>query len=206
MSANVLVLPGDGIGAEIMPHVVRVLEHVDAVIDFEYAEVGGVAIDRYGDPLPPDALEAAKKADAVLLGAVGGPKWDDLPMDQRPEKALLGLRSGPDVFANLRPAILFEPLAQASSLKPELVAGLDDVDQMMRRSSAVGGTRLARADVEAPVDVTAIRPNDLGTEERRERHRHRRLAGGGRPNDRDKGNQARHRAIVRRAAFGPAPD
>ncbi|MDE0223881.1 MAG: 3-isopropylmalate dehydrogenase [Gammaproteobacteria bacterium] len=125
MSANVLVLPGDGIGAEIMPHVVRVLEHVDTAIDFEYAEVGGIAIDRYGDPLPPDALEAAKKADAVLLGAVGGPKWDDLPMDQRPEKALLGLRSGLDVFANLRPAILFEPLAQASSLKPELVAGLD---------------------------------------------------------------------------------
>ena len=125
MSARVLVLPGDGIGAEIMPHVVRLLEHVDVAIDFEYAEVGGIAIDRYGDPLPPDALEAARRADAVLLGAVGGPKWDDLPMDQRPEKALLGLRSGLDVFANLRPAILFEPLAQASSLKPELVAGLD---------------------------------------------------------------------------------
>ena len=125
MSASVLVLPGDGIGAEIMPHVVRVLQRVDVEIDFDYAEVGGVAIDRYGEPLPAEALEAAQRADAVLLGAVGGPKWDDLPMDQRPEKALLGLRSGLEVFANLRPAILFEPLAHASSLKPELVAGLD---------------------------------------------------------------------------------
>ena len=127
MSATIVVLPGDGIGAEIVPHAVRVLQQVDAGIElnFEYAEAGGVAIDRYGEPLPAETLEAAKQADAVLLGAVGGPKWDDLPMDQRPEKALLGLRSGLDVFANLRPAILFEPLAQASSLKPELVAGLD---------------------------------------------------------------------------------
>ncbi|MCZ6887026.1 MAG: 3-isopropylmalate dehydrogenase [Gammaproteobacteria bacterium] len=133
MSAiRILILPGDGIGAEIMPFAVRVLRAVaDAAgtetIDFTFdeADIGGVAIDRTGSPLPPDTLDAAKQADAVLLGAVGGPKWDNLPMDQRPEKGLLGLRAGLDLFANLRPALLFEPLAAASSLKSELVAGLD---------------------------------------------------------------------------------
>ena len=84
---------------------------------------GRVAIDRHATPLPPQTLAAAREADAVLLGAVGGPKWDRLPMDQRPEKGLLGLRSGLGLFANLRPALLFEPLADASSLRPELVAG-----------------------------------------------------------------------------------
>ena len=125
MSHAVLVIPGDGIGAEIMPHAVRVLGALGLDFRFSYADMGGCAIDRHGTPLPAATLAAARQADAVLLGAVGGPKWDDLPMDQRPEKGLLGLRSGLDLFANLRPALTFAPLAAASSLKAELVAGLD---------------------------------------------------------------------------------
>ena len=125
MTHRVLVIPGDGIGAEIMPHVVRVLKSLGLPFAFDYADLGGHAIDKHGTPLPPETLTAARSADAVLLGAVGGPQWDDLPMDQRPEKGLLGMRSGLDLFANLRPALLFEPLADASSLKAELVADLD---------------------------------------------------------------------------------
>ena len=125
MSGRILVLAGDGIGAEVMPHVVRVLEALDLDLSFDTGKLGGVAIDDHGTPLPTPTLEAARASDAVLLGAVGGPKWDDLPMEHRPEKGLLGLRSGLDAFANLRPAMLFAPLADASSLRPELVAGLD---------------------------------------------------------------------------------
>ena len=126
-SANILVLPGDGIGAEVAPQAVRVMTRACPDIDFtvQTADIGGVAIDRHGTPLPADTLAAARAADAVLLGAVGGPKWDDLPMTERPEKGLLGLRAGLDLFANLRPAMLFAPLADASSLKAPLVAGLD---------------------------------------------------------------------------------
>ena len=125
MAHRVLVIPGDGIGAEIMPHAVRVLQALRVDFQFDYADMGGCAIDEHGTPLPPATLAAAHAADAVLLGAVGGPKWDDLPTDKRPEKGLLGLRSGLDLFANLRPALLFPPLADASSLKSELVADLD---------------------------------------------------------------------------------
>ena len=125
MSHRILVIPGDGIGAEVMPHVLRVLERLDLKLSFDTGELGGVAIDKHGTPLPTPTLEAACESDAVLLGAVGGPKWDDLPMQHRPEKGLLGLRAGLDAFANLRPAMLFAPLADASSLRPELVAGLD---------------------------------------------------------------------------------
>ena len=125
MTHRVLVIPGDGIGAEIMPHALRVLEALGLPFAFDTADLGGCAIDRHGTPLPPQTLAAARQADAVLLGAVGGPKWDDLPMQQRPEKGLLGMRAGLDLFANLRPALTFAPLAAASSLKQELVAGLD---------------------------------------------------------------------------------
>ena len=125
MSHRVLVIPGDGIGAEVMPHVLRVLGALGVPLAFEHGDLGGVAIDKHGTPLPAATLAAARGADAVLLGAVGGPEWDGLPMHQRPEKGLLGMRSGLEVFANLRPAMLFEPLADASSLRPELVAGLD---------------------------------------------------------------------------------
>lgn len=126
--AKVLVLPGDGIGAEVVPPAIQVLRRVgEGEIDwhFDEADAGGISIDKHGEPLTQDTLQAAVEADAVLLGAVGGPKWDDLPVDKKPEKGLLGLRSGLDAYANLRPAILFEPLAGASSLQPHLVSDLD---------------------------------------------------------------------------------
>ena len=125
MAHRILAIHGDGIGAEIMPHVERVLCRLDVDLEICHADMGGCAIDKQGTPLPQETLAAAREADAVLLGAVGGPAWDHLPLEQRPEKGLLGLRAGLDLFANLRPAILFPPLADASSLKPELVAGLD---------------------------------------------------------------------------------
>jgi len=129
MTHRILVLPGDGIGPEIMGSAVRLLdvarEHGGFDASVEHALVGGAAIDAEGTPLPEATLALARDADAVLLGAVGGPQWDDLPTERRPERGLLGLRSQLELFANLRPALLFEQLASASSLRPELVAGLD---------------------------------------------------------------------------------
>ena len=129
MSKQILCLPGDGIGPEIVTEALKVLDVVkqrfNLDIEVSHGLVGGAAIDEEGTPLSEKTLEQAKRSDAVLFGAVGGPKWDDRPMDQRPEKGLLKLRAGMDLFANLRPAILFPQLASASSLKPELVAGLD---------------------------------------------------------------------------------
>ncbi len=129
MSKHILCLPGDGIGPEIMAEALKVLEAVRQRFGLElqvtHGLVGGAAIDQHGVPLSDATLSEAKRCDAILFGAVGGPKWDDQPMDNRPEKGLLRLRSQLDLFANLRPAILFPQLASASSLKPELVAGLD---------------------------------------------------------------------------------
>jgi 3-isopropylmalate dehydrogenase len=130
MSKSVLILPGDGIGPEIVTEAKRVLELVNQQdklgLVFSEALVGGAAIDAEGVPLPPATLAAAQSADAILLGAVGGPKWDTIPDFQiRPEKGLLGIRSNLQLFGNLRPAILYPQLAHASSLKPEIVAGLD---------------------------------------------------------------------------------
>ena len=126
---KVLVLPGDGIGQEVVAPAVEVMQVAaqqhGVTIDVAEALVGGAAIDDCGDPLPESTLSQAKQADAVLLGGVGGPKWDDLPTAQRPEKGLLGLRQELDLFANLRPALLASSLAGASSLKPELVSDLD---------------------------------------------------------------------------------
>lgn len=129
MSRKVLVLPGDGIGPEIVAQAERVLDVINEKfslgVEVEQGLVGGAAIDVHGKPLPEETLEKAKSCDAVLLGAVGGPKWDSVDMAIRPEKGLLGLRSNLNLFGNLRPAILYPQLADASSLKPELVAGLD---------------------------------------------------------------------------------
>lgn len=129
MSRQILCLPGDGIGPEIIEESLKVLgvvkQRFNLDIEVSHGLVGGVAIDAGRTPLPAKTLELAKQSDAILFGAVGGPKWDGLPMEQRPEKGLLGLRSELDLFANLRPAILFPQLAAASSLKAELVAGLD---------------------------------------------------------------------------------
>ncbi|MDJ0806987.1 MAG: 3-isopropylmalate dehydrogenase [Gammaproteobacteria bacterium] len=129
MSKTILVLPGDGIGPEIVNEAVKVLatlrdEH-GLDVDLDEALVGGAAIDATGGPLPDVTLELAKEADAVMLGAVGGPKWESLDITIRPEKGLLGLRAGLNLFANLRPAILYPQLAGASTLKPEVVSGLD---------------------------------------------------------------------------------
>jgi 3-isopropylmalate dehydrogenase len=126
---KVLVLPGDGIGPEIMREVMRVMEFFDKrhIASFEVSEglVGGSAYDADGVPLTDATLARAMAADAVLFGSVGGPKWEKLPFELQPERGLLKLRKEMDLFANLRPAQVFEALADASSLKRELVAGLD---------------------------------------------------------------------------------
>jgi 3-isopropylmalate dehydrogenase len=125
---KIALLAGDGIGPEIMAQAVRVLEVLrrDGLnVETESALVGGAAYDAHKEPLPVATLELARQADAVLFGAVGGPQYDNLPRDKRPEKAILGLRRECDFFANLRPATVFPELADASTLKPEVVAGLD---------------------------------------------------------------------------------
>lgn len=126
---QLLILPGDGIGPEIMAQAVKVLtvarDKFNLPLHWDEGLVGGAAIDAAGTPLPEQTLAQARAADAILLGAVGGPKWESLPMAQRPEKGLLGLRSELELFANLRPAILYPQLAEASTLKPEVVSGLD---------------------------------------------------------------------------------
>ena len=122
---KICVLPGDGIGPEITREAVRVLQALVPQAEVEEALLGGIAVDTTGSPYPDATRALARAADAVLLGAVGGPKWDNLPREQRPERGLLGIRQDLGLFANLRPAILYKELANASSLKPELVAGLD---------------------------------------------------------------------------------
>jgi 3-isopropylmalate dehydrogenase len=129
MTARIAVLPGDGIGPEIIAEAVKVLERLrrDFKLEIELREapVGGAGYDSAGHPLPPQTLRLAKRCDAILLGAVGGPKWEKLERRLRPEQGLLGLRGKLQLFANLRPAILYPQLASASPLKPEVVSGLD---------------------------------------------------------------------------------
>lgn len=129
MSKKIAILPGDGIGPEIVAEAVKVLECLrqdhGLDIELEHAPVGGAAYDAHGTTLPDKTLALARAADAILLGAVGGPKWDQLDTDLRPEKALLRLRSELVLFSNLRPTILYPQLADASSLKAEVVADLD---------------------------------------------------------------------------------
>lgn len=129
MTKKIAVLPGDGIGPEIVVEAVKVLNCLSAdyglKIEMESASIGGAGFDAAGDPLPEQTLKLAKQADAVLLGAVGGPKYDTLPRDKRPERGLLRIRKELNLFANLRPAFLYPELADASTLKPEVVAGLD---------------------------------------------------------------------------------
>ena len=122
---KICVLPGDGIGPEITAQAVRVLNSLDLKFEMEEALLGGSAVDATGQPYPEATQKLAREADAVLLGAVGGPRWDSLPREQRPERGLLGIRKDLNLFANLRPAILYPELANASTLKPEIVAGLD---------------------------------------------------------------------------------
>jgi 3-isopropylmalate dehydrogenase len=126
---RIAVLPGDGIGPEIMREARKVLEVVAALSGVRFAMeeglVGGAAYDRFGTPLPDDVMKMAVASDAVLLGAVGGPKWEPLDYSLRPERGLLGLRSGLGLYANLRPVVVFEDLIDASPLKPEVIRGID---------------------------------------------------------------------------------
>ena len=122
---KICVLPGDGIGPEITAEAVRVLNALDLKFEMEEALLGGCAVDATDNPYPEATQKLAREADAVLLGAVGGPQWDTLPREKRPERGLLGIRKDLNLFANLRPAILYPELANASTLKPEVVAGLD---------------------------------------------------------------------------------
>lgn len=127
--SKVAILPGDGIGPEVCAQAVRVLDALKDKhgldVEHETQPVGGTAYDQFGTPLPDATLDLAKSADAILLGAVGGPKYDKAPRDLRPERALLNIRSTLGLFSNLRPAILYRQLADASTLKPEVVADLD---------------------------------------------------------------------------------
>ncbi|NJM64843.1 MAG: 3-isopropylmalate dehydrogenase [Acaryochloris sp. RU_4_1] len=128
-SYQITLLPGDGIGPEIMAVAVDILkvvgQHQDLDFEFKEALIGGVALDAVGEPLPQETLELCQQSDAVLLAAIGGYKWDVLPRHLRPETGLLGLRAGLKLFANLRPAQIFPQLMDASSLKPEVIKGVD---------------------------------------------------------------------------------
>jgi 3-isopropylmalate dehydrogenase len=128
-TCRIVVLPGDGIGQEVTPEAVKVLKAVargsGRTLEFEEGIVGGAAIDAHGTPLPPATRALCEQADAILFGAVGGPKWDDAPHEQRPERGLLALRKELDLYANLRPATCFPMLVEASPLKRAVVEGTD---------------------------------------------------------------------------------
>ena len=129
MTKQILILPGDGIGKEVTTSAVEVLDYLKASNDLDFnvleRDVGGTSYDLYGKPLTEETLEIAKNSDAVLFGAVGGPQWEHLGWDLRPEQALLGLRKSLGLFANLRPAFLFNELASASPLKNHIIENLD---------------------------------------------------------------------------------
>ena len=129
MNKKILILPGDGIGPEVTSSAMEILRFVKDLysldLDIEIHDVGGAAYDKTGHPLPDKTLEIARKSDAILFGAVGGPEWEDLDWDKRPEQALLGLRKELGLFANLRPAFLFNELASASPIKEEIINDLD---------------------------------------------------------------------------------
>lgn len=131
MKYSIATIPGDGIGPDVVKVAVELLEAVAKRFGFELsfaeAPMGGCAIDKFGEPLPKSSLETCRHSDAVLLGAVGGPKWDNLPGSQRPEAGLLALRGGLGVYANLRPALMFPQLAGACPLRPDIVAGGLDI-------------------------------------------------------------------------------
>ncbi|MDI9515259.1 MAG: 3-isopropylmalate dehydrogenase [Clostridiaceae bacterium] len=131
MEYRIAVLPGDGIGPEVTEQTLLVLERIGEKFNhrfqFQKLLAGGCAIDAIGNPLPEETLEACRKSDAVLLGAVGGPKWDNLPGDRRPEAGLLGLRGGLGLFANLRPAILNKELRDACTLRPDIIGESMDI-------------------------------------------------------------------------------
>ena len=129
MSKRILILPGDGIGPEVTDSAIELLRFLQSLfsldLTFKIEDIGGAAFDKTGHPLPIKTLEEAKKSDAIIFGAVGGPQWESLDWDKRPEQALLGLRKELRLFANLRPAFLFNELASASPVKKEIIDNLD---------------------------------------------------------------------------------
>jgi 3-isopropylmalate dehydrogenase len=156
---NVAVLPGDGIGPEIIKEAIRVLDKISEKLSFKlhyrFEDVGGAAIDKHGDALPDGTLEACEGARAVLFGAVGGAKWDALPPEKRPERAaLLKLRKHFDLYANLRPAIVFKALADASTLKREVIGGGFDIMVVRELTS---GIYFGRKELEADYAVDEAR-------------------------------------------------
>ena len=158
MNYKIAVMGGDGIGPEIADEAIKVLNKVGEVFghEFEYTDVlgGGIAIDETGGPLPDESIEICKKSDAVLLGAVGGPKWDDLPGHIRPEAGLLKIRKELGLFANLRPAILYPALKDATPLKPEVIG--DELDLLVVRELTGGiyfGTRGRSEDGQSAYDT-----------------------------------------------------
>ena len=126
---KIAVIAGDGIGPEVVNEAIKVLQRVEELygyrFEFEHGLFGGIAIDEKGTPLPDETLEMCRSADAVLLGAVGGPKWDNNPKELRPETGLLGIRKELGLFSNLRPAVVFDCLIEASTLKREVLEGTD---------------------------------------------------------------------------------
>lgn len=157
MEFNIAVIKGDGIGPSVVDQAMLVLDKVGEIYGhkFNYTEVlaGGCAIDKFGIPLPEETVKVCKESDAVLLGAVGGPKWDEQPSNNRPERALLGLRKELGLFANIRPAMMFEELADACPLKPELVEG--GLDMVVVRE-LIGGIYFGeRATEETPDGIVA---------------------------------------------------
>lgn len=129
ITKKITLLSGDGIGPEVSAEAEKLLTLIEKEFDYKFEitkkDFGGCAIDKCGEPLPVDTLDSCKKSDAILLAAIGGPKYDNLPRDKRPETGLLGLRAGLQAFANLRPAVVFEPLLDSSSIKKEVLSGTD---------------------------------------------------------------------------------
>ena len=161
MKYKIAVIPGDGIGPEVIEQAVNVLKAVGNKFGHEFhmveVDAGGCAIDKYGEALPAATLEECKNSDSVLLGAVGGPKWDTLPGNQRPEQALLGLRKGLGLYANLRPAVLHNALKDASPLKPEVIG--DGLDIMVVRELTGGiyfGERGRKADMAYDTETYSV--------------------------------------------------
>lgn len=160
MRGNIAVLPGDGIGTEITKGAIEILEAVAQKFghefEFQYGEIGGIAIDHTGSPLPDETVDICRKSDAVLLGAVGGPKWDNHPADIRPERGLLKIRKELNLYANLRPISYYSSLSEASPLKKELIEGSDFVIVRELTGGLYFGTpseRVVRDGKEAVVDT-----------------------------------------------------
>lgn len=157
---KIALLKGDGIGPEIVEQAVKVLnktaQKFNFNVEYDPADIGGIAIDNYGEPLPQISIDKCKAADSVILGAVGGPKWDNQPANNRPEKGLLKIRGALGLFANLRPAVIFEPLKKASPIKDSIIG--DNLDIMIVRE-LTGGIyfgergRLEENDVQSAYDT-----------------------------------------------------